>query len=224
MGLVGTEQKYHGNIELALAMHVQTFDPLTIFLEVRKVTEKDVNVTLEAENVPAELFEGTIHGMMPAEVVKAVNEQLESDDVLASRTIDVLSLVPAPGAEGPGGAAGDAGETYKRGDTIEGVVKSGEEKLYGLSMAGDDESLEIRLYAKLGGKCDEGIYCYLQILDSEGAEVESFQQGANSTSTYDRYDDTWFPTLHESEGGQYKIRVTCEDGYQVPVQFKVVLK
>ena len=60
MGLLGTEQKYHGNIQLALAMHVQTFDPLTIFLEVQKVTEKDVEVTREAENVPAEIVEGRI--------------------------------------------------------------------------------------------------------------------------------------------------------------------
>ena len=103
-------------------------------------------------------------------------------------------------------------------------MKSGEEKVYGLDMAGDEDSLEIRLYAKLGGPCEEGIYAYLQVLDAEDGQVESIQQGANSTSAYKRTDTTFFPTLNESEGGQYRIRVTCEDGYKVPVQFKVVLK
>lgn len=223
--VVGTEQRYKGTLNVAIRMHVRTFDPLTIFLEIPKVTAKDVEATLEAENVPAELWKGLIEDQLPSRAVEAINEQLESSGVVKSRTIDVLALVASstdPGSQKKKDKV--SGAPLKPGGKAEGTVESGEEKIITLDLSDVEDSVEFFLYAKLGGECDEGIYAYLQVLDVEDGEVGSFRTGANSISTFDVFSQTFFPSLHESEGGRYKLRITCEDGYKVPVLFKIVLK
>src|SRR5947209_5789667 len=197
-----TEQPFKGTIELTMRMHVQTYKPLTIFLEVQPVTNSDVKIALEAENPGAELWKGVVEDKMPAAVVDAVNQQMSSPDVIKSRTIDVLKLVEAtggqPGPSGPGG--GGDGKQMALGVNVPGTLGGGADQSWTGTL--DSNVLTTTVWVKLqSGSEDSDVTA--DLLDANGGRIGTLTVQTDGSKDYMRGSgDVLVP-----EKGMYTLRL-----------------
>ena len=93
--LAGIPQKYKGEIEVRLSLTVRTAEPLWLLIEVAEVTGDDVTVSLQPEGVTAEFLQraGNMDAEVRSQVVRMVNERIDSEKARSTREIDVAALM-----------------------------------------------------------------------------------------------------------------------------------
>lgn len=93
--LAGRRHEYRGRIELPLRLSVLAAEPLSLVVDVDEVEAADVRVRLDASGMRAKVL-GRVGGIdeeVRGQVVRVVQERVQSDAARAARTIDVLALV-----------------------------------------------------------------------------------------------------------------------------------
>jgi hypothetical protein len=81
---------YKGSIELLTDAHIQTIDPLTLFIDLTPFDKDSVKVTIEGEDLPGDLTEGIVQERIRDQVIKGANQFLGDT---AARTFDLTPLV-----------------------------------------------------------------------------------------------------------------------------------
>ncbi len=93
--LAGVPQRYKGDIEVRLSLSVKTAEPLWLVIDVAPVGNEDVTVSLTPEGVAAEMLQrvGNMDEEVRAQVIRTVNERINSESARATRQIDVAALI-----------------------------------------------------------------------------------------------------------------------------------
>ena len=93
--LAGVPQRYAGDIEVRLSLSVRTAEPLLLLIEVEPVRAEDVKVALTPQGVAAEFLQrvGNMDEEVRAQVVRVVNERINSTSARETREIDVAALI-----------------------------------------------------------------------------------------------------------------------------------
>lgn len=81
---------YKGSIELSTEAHIQTLDPLTLFIDLTPFDKQSVKVTVEGEDLPGDLTDGIVQQKIRDQVIKGANSFLNDT---AARTFDLAPLV-----------------------------------------------------------------------------------------------------------------------------------
>lgn len=93
---------FKGSIEVSTQGHVQTLDPLTVFVDVAPLSKANVKVVVDGEDLPAELFDGLVQGEIRDRVIDEGNKLLADP---GARTFD-LAIAVERMAEGLAAPAG----------------------------------------------------------------------------------------------------------------------
>jgi hypothetical protein len=93
--VAGVPQRYRGDIEVSLWMTVRTVEPLLLVIEVAPVEAGHVTVDLESGGMSAGVLQrvGNIDEEVRSQVVRVVNDRVNSDKARASREIDVAVMI-----------------------------------------------------------------------------------------------------------------------------------
>lgn len=212
LNVAGTSQPYKGSAEFALQMHVQTYAPLTIFLDVQPLTAADVKTTCEAQNLPAEILQGVVSGQLPGQFADNINQRLTSPETVKARTIDVLQMVNAATA-GPNGASSATGaNALTLGAKVQGTLSGGQPQSWTGPLDDTAGLVTLTVWAKLAAAgADSSVTATL--LDSNGGRIGSAYVATNGATDFER----GYNTIDLPDAENYTLRL--EAGDQRPVEF-----
>jgi hypothetical protein len=91
--------RYTGSVEVPLALTVRASEPLVLEIEIAPVTAGDVKVELNPENIGGDFLKrvGNMDAEVQQQVARTVNERVNTERALATRTIDIGALVEKAG-------------------------------------------------------------------------------------------------------------------------------
>jgi len=104
--VAGATYGYRGRVSVPLHLSVRAEQPVTLVIDIDRVSAGDVDVELAAEGLRGKILQrlGNVDEEVRRAVAGIVNDRLSSDEARSSRELDILSYVEkAWGPEAPSG-------------------------------------------------------------------------------------------------------------------------
>ncbi|MEY2568696.1 MAG: hypothetical protein QOE35_3225 [Actinomycetota bacterium] len=93
--VAGVNHHYDAKVGLPLDLTVQTIEPITLVIDVARVSSRDVDVSLKAEGMRARLLSrlGNVEDEIRRHVARFVRERVDSPEGERARRIEILPLI-----------------------------------------------------------------------------------------------------------------------------------
>lgn len=93
--VAGAHHRYEAAVTIPLELTVLTEEPITLVIEVARVSSKDLGVRLRAEGMRAKVLSrlGNVEDEVRRHVARFVRERVDSPEGLQARRIEILPLI-----------------------------------------------------------------------------------------------------------------------------------
>lgn len=97
VAVTGMNHHYDADLRIPLELTVNTAAPITLLIDVARLSSRDVDVTLRADGVRARVLSrlGNVEDEVRRQVARFVRERVDSDEGEQARRIDILPLIDA---------------------------------------------------------------------------------------------------------------------------------
>lgn len=103
VAVTGMHHYFDADLRIPLELTVKTAEPITLLIDVARVSSRDVDVTLRADGVRARVLSrlGNVEDEVRRQVSRFVRERVASEEGERARRIEILPLIDEAWSPGP---------------------------------------------------------------------------------------------------------------------------